>query len=262
MDIHTGRQRRFPALAIVVVSLILCIVPGQFYLSKLFPSLSGLAQINPSLVFLEIPVQLPVAIDLVLVPGLFLLLYPVVLLFNPFRPGIVCWRQSMQRIRRTFAGLFVLLCCVLAGGLIYYLVQDHLTTEIRNGINSMGFIADVHLAYPGHETIYLRGSLVLFVCFLIGLLICIRKIRKEPASQLTREQRMTPYERMLQEKRMNEKQLKQERINTSEHMAEKSWQPVRMDQEIIDPHRNGHAGVCYSQPVRTIRPEAMYFMPK
>ncbi|THU30208.1 hypothetical protein FAM09_30365 [Niastella caeni] len=258
MNTHAGRQRRFPAVAIVVVLFILCIVPGQFWITKQFPAISGLVQINPSLIFLDIPIHIPVAIDLILAPALFLLMYPLVILFFPSR------RQMLQRVRAAFTGFFILLCCVLLGGLIYYLVQDHLSMQVKNGINSLGIIADIHLSYPGHETIYLRGSLVLFVCFVIGLFICIRKIRKEPAGQLTREQRMTPYERMLQEKRMKEKQMMQETRKFQQedkHQADKSRKPDIMEQKTIVGGRHV-SGLCSSQPVMTIRPEAVYYMPK
>jgi hypothetical protein len=266
MDIHAGRQRRVPALAIALVILILCVVPGQFLITKQFPSISGLAQLNPSLVFLDIPIKMPVGIDLILVPALFILLYPVAILLYPLRPGILSWRQSLQRIQAAFTGLFLLLCCMLLGGLIYYLVQDHLTTQVRNGINSMGFIADIHLSYRGHETIYLRGSMVLLICFIIGMVIFVRKMRKEPGSQLTREQRMTPYQRMLQEKKLvkeQEKQMMQEaEMRLNGYHPDKSRKPATIEQVAFqqDPHHP--AQVCFSQPVSRLRPEAAYFMPR
>jgi hypothetical protein len=268
MDIHAGRQRRVPALAIALVILILCIVPGQFWITKQFPSISGLAQLNPSLVFLDIPIKMPVGIDLILVPALFILLYPVAILFYPLRPGILSWRQSLQRIQAAFTGLFILLCCLLSGGLIYYLLQDHLTTQVRNGINSMGFIADIHLSYRGQETIYLRGSLVLFICFVIGMVIFVRKMRKQPGSQLTREQRMTPYERMLQEKKLQkekEKQMMQEAERKIHgYHPDKSRKPAVIEQVAVqrnpDPHHPAH--LCFSEPVSRLRPEAAYFMPR
>src|SRR5436309_12628917 len=129
MDIYTSEQRRFPAAVTVVVLFILCVIAGQFWITKLYPSISGLVQINPIVVFLDIPVHLPIAIDLIVAPCLFLLIYPVVLLFYPPQR-----RRTIQRVRAAFTGLFVLLCCMLSGGLIYYLVQDHLSVQVRNGI--------------------------------------------------------------------------------------------------------------------------------
>lgn len=261
MDIDTGKRRQFPAVAISAVLILLCIVPGQFWASKTFPAVSGLVQINPSLIFLDIPTPLPFTIDLVLVLGLFLLIYPLVILLYPSRPGIPSWRQAIVRARNAFAGLFAVLFFVLSGGWIYYLVKDQLPINVRNGIDSMGINADIHLAYPGLEAIPLRGSLVLFICFLIGITIFIRKIRKEPgmrkAGRLTREQRMTPYERMIREKRMIQKDgMKNNGLNT-----EKSWQPVYPNVVASRPGWNDQSRLCYSQPVFTFTPMAVRYMP-
>lgn len=261
MDIDTGKRRQFPAVAISAVLILLCIVPGQFWASKTFPAVSGLVQINPSLIFLDIPTPLPFTIDLVLVLGLFLLIYPLVILLYPSRPGIPSWRQAIVRARNAFAGLLAVLFFVLSGGWIYYLVKDQLPINVRNGIDSMGINADIHLAYPGLEAIPLRGSLVLFICFLIGITIFIRKIRKEPgmrkAGRLTREQRMTPYERMIREKRMIQKDgMKNNGLNT-----EKSWQPVYPNVVATRPGWNDQSRLCYSQPVFTFTPIAVRYMP-
>lgn len=253
MDIHTGQQRRFPAVAIAIFLLILCIFPGQLLITKLFPSLSGLAQINPTLVFFDIPIQLPVVIDLILAPGLFLLVFPIVVLFFPSQRGVSRWRQASQKAGAALVGLFALLCCMLAGGSIYYLVHDHLTKQVQKGIDAMGINMALHLTYPGYETIYVRGSLVLLVCFIIGMVIFIRKIRKQPASLLTREQRMTPYERMLQEKRMNAKQMMQPK---EEHKINTGWK-----RETMQPAFNSHSRFCDSQPVIFLTPIAVNYLP-
>lgn len=245
MDAYAGRQRRFPIVAIVFVLFVLCVTASQFWVTRFFPQISGLVQINPSLVFLDIPIQLPVPIDLILVPALFLLSYPIITFFYPSRPGVPFWRQSVHRVRAACMGLFALLLCILAGGLIYYLVQDKLSTQVKNGINSMGIIAEIHLPWPGYEKIHLQGSMILFVCFLIGLAICIRKIRKEPPAQLTREQRMTPYERMLQEKRLQKKQYRQEQ-----------W-PVQEQQVVY----HGQQRLCSNHPVFSLKPQAVSYMP-
>ena len=264
---HTGRQRKFPAVAIVAILFLLCIMPGQALIANYLPKISGLAGINPSLVFLDIPAYLPVTIDLILVPGLFFLLYPFVILFYPSRPGISAGGQVIQRVGAVFAGLFALLFCVLSGGLIYYLVQDHLPMRVRNGIDSFGINADIHLPYPGYETIHLRGSAVLFVCFVIGMSICIQKIRKEPGMRksvkLTREQRMTPYQRMLKEKQpptgtaaINTRTTA---INTGKAAINRN--PVGVERRTTRPDRKSIPHLCYSEPVMAFRPEAVAYMP-
>jgi len=257
-------------VAIMVVLLGLCIYPGQLLITKLFPTVSGLAQIDPSVVFADIPTPLPITIDLILVPGLFLLLYPLVVLLYPLRPGILSWAQSLQRIKAAYMGLFILFCCVLTGGGIYYLVQNHLTTQVKNGINSIGFIADIHVAYGGQQTIYLRGSLVLLVCFIIGLVICIRKMRRGPAPGLTREQRMTPYQRMLRERKLllkeqqmpKEQQMMQEaEMRIGGYHPDKGQNTAILKRVNLQPERQGRSGYCDSKPVTRFRPEAIYFMP-
>lgn len=254
MDIHPAQQRRFPTVAMVVALLALCIYPGQYLLSKQFPQVAGLAQFKPGLVFLEIPVELPFVIDLVVTPVLFLLVYPLVMLLHPACSGIG------YRLKAAATGLFALFCCLLIGGLIYYLAQGYLTPEVRNGINSMGITADIHLAYRGDEAIPLRGSMILFIGFVIGTIICIKKLRKEPPKQLTREQRMTPYERMLQEKKMKDKQLTGEQRQAEYHAHVRNSFPL--EPELIQHDRHGRSYHCYSQPVSIFKPEATYFMPK
>lgn len=254
MDIHPAQQRRFPAVTMVVVLLALCIYPGQYLLAKQFPQLAGLAQFKPGLVFLEIPVQLPFVIDLVLTPVLFLLVYPLVMLLYPSCSGIG------YRFKAAITGLFALFCCLLIGGLIYYLAQSYLTNEVRTGINSMGMMADIQLAYPGYENIPLRGSMVLFLCFVIGTIILIRKLRKQPPTQLTREQRMTPYERMLQERKAKGKQFvpADREVVYNNHLHN----DFPLEPGLIQQDHRGRAYYCHSQPVRICKPEAMYFMPK
>src|SRR5882757_5039981 len=210
MDIHTGQQRPFPAVAIVSVLVLLCLFPGQHWIADLFPGISGLARIDPSLTILDIPVRIPVTVDLILVPGLFILSYLVVILFNPFRSGMSPWREAKQRLGAVFSGVFALLLCMASGALISYLARDYVPKSIRNGIDSLAINADIHLPYAGYEAIHLRGNVILLTFFFIGVAICVRQIKRAPGTRkvarLTREQRMTPYELMLREKRQLEKQ--------------------------------------------------------
>jgi hypothetical protein len=102
--------------------------------------------------------------------------------------------------------------------------------------------------------------MVLFLCFVIGIVIFIRKLRKEPPKQLTREQRMTPYQRMLQEKKMQGKQTQQEDRRVEYDYGRRNDFPL--EAELIHQDRHDGAYHCYSQPVRFFKPEAMYYMPK
>jgi len=242
MDVSQGKQRQFPVVAIVLVLLVLCVIPGQYWVARYFPTIAGRVQFSPSLVFLDIPVRLPFDIDMIVAPALFFLIYPLVIVFSPSR------RHVLQRVRAAFTGLFVLLSCTLAGGLIYYLVQNRLTTQVLTGINSLGINADIHLPYPGYDTLHLRGSLIVFLCFMTGLFIFLRKIRKAPVEGLTREQRMTPYDRMLQERRTQVKQ-QQQSIITEKPAVIRQVEHIRQ------------SGLCYCQPVIRFKPEALYYMP-
>jgi hypothetical protein len=110
---------------------------------------------------------------------------------------------------------------------------------------------------------------VLFIGFVIGMVICIRKIRKEPgmqkAGRLTREQRMTPYERIMQEKRTKEKQTMQEaRIRQNAAVAAKpaaNRAPVVRQERAARSGRNSPPALCCTQPVTAFKPEAVNYMP-
>jgi len=237
MGIHTGRQRPFPAVTIVSVLGLLCLFPGQRWIANLLPGIAGLARIDPSLTILDIPVHMPVRVDLILVPGLFILSYLVVILLYPSRSGISSWRRAIQRVGALFAGVFALSFCMASGALISYLSREHLPRPIRNGIESLGINANIHLPYAGYEDIHLRGNIILLACFIIGIAICIRQIRRAPGTRkkevrLTSEQRMTPYERMLREKRELEKQKGKDL-----------------------------PALCRRHPVLTIQPVAVNYMP-
>jgi hypothetical protein len=246
MGIRTGQKRPFPAVAIVSVLGILCLFPGQRWIANLFPGIAGLARIDPGLTILDIPVQIPVSVDLILVPGLFILSYWVVILLYPSRSGMFSWREAIQRVGAVFAGVFALLLCMASGALISYLSRDYFPRSIRNGIDSLGINADIHLPYAGYQDIHLRGNIILLVCFIIGIAICIRQIKRAPGTRkevrLTSEQRMTPYERMLREKRELEKQKATEARMTT-------------------PPRSKQSARCHHHPVLTIEPEAVNYMP-
>jgi hypothetical protein len=240
MGIHTGQRRPFPAVAIVTVLGILCLFPGQRWITTQFPRIAGLARIDPSLTILDIPVPIPVRVDLILVPGLFIVSYLVVILLYPSRSGMFSLREALQRLGAVFAGVFALLLCMATGALISYVSRDYLPKSIRNGIDSLAINADIHLPYGGYENLHLRGDVILLACFIIGIAIGVYKIKRTPGKRkvvrLTSEQRMTPYERMLREKRELEKQRAAEpRITTP--------------------------ALCRHHPVLTIEPEAVSYMP-
>ncbi len=239
MAIANGGQRPFPAVVIVVALFLVCLVPGQLWIAHLLPGIAGLAKIKASLIIRDISVPMPI-VDLILVPGLFILFYLVVILIYRGGLGRTVWGEIAQRFWAVFSGLFILLFCVALGGLISYLLQDHLTKDVRNAIDSLGANTEINLPYTGYKAIYLHGNLIALVCFVIGVALCIGKIKKAPVIRrtvkLTREQRMTPYQRMLREKRQ-----------------QGSAAPDR------SPNRS--PSLCRSQPLRTIEPEAVNYRP-
>lgn len=252
-------------MAIVSVLGLLCLFPGQRLITNLFPGIAGLARVDPGLTILDIPVQIPVRVDLILVPGLFILSYWIVTLLYPSRSGMFSLREAIQRVGAVFAGVFALLLCMASGALISYLSRDYLPRSIRNGIDSLGINADIHLPYPGYEDLHLRGNIIVLACFVIGIAIFIRQIKRAPGTRkvarLTPAQRMTPYERMLREKREPDKQKaadKQKAVDKQKAAEPRMTTPVRSKQETS---RKTAPALCRHHPVLTIEPEAVGYMP-
>lgn len=237
MNTNAGQERRVPAVAIVMV-LFAISVYCQHWVAGFVPTVAGLAQIHPTFIFLEIPVQLPFTIDLILAPALFLVLYPLVILFFPSGPGLPWWYQTSQRLKAALGGLAAVLISLLTGGGIYHFVQGYLPARVKTGIDTLGMNADIHLA--GYDAVPLRGSMVLGICFLIGMAIFIKKVSRRPALRLTREQRMTPYERMLREQKQPQPKF--------------TYQPKPVTP--ISSHQP-----CDAQPVFTLKPLAVGYMP-
>lgn len=270
MGIDPDRQRPFPTLVIVSALVLFCLFPGQGWIARLLPGIAGVATIDPSLTILDIPVRMPVTIDLVLVAGLFLLGYAVVILLYPSRPGMHSWREALQRIGAVFAGVSALLFCTAIGALISYLVKDHLPKSIRTGIYSLAINADTHVRYVGSGAFHLRGDVIILVCFIIGSAICIHKINKPPrvrkVIRLTREQQMTPYQRMLRERReLNQPRERRElnqRMPRERHELNQRTQSERRElNQRMAAEGERVPTRCYNRPVGTIQPDAVNYMP-
>ena len=59
---------------------------------------------------------------------------------------------------------------------LYYLVQDYLTKQVGNGIDSFGVRTDITLPWPSGDLIHLHGSMLQLVFFGIGLHIMAKRI--------------------------------------------------------------------------------------
>jgi hypothetical protein len=261
MATRSGGKRPFPALVIVSLLFLVCLFPGQRLIANLLPGISGLATITPGLTILDIPVHLPVAVDLILVPGLFILIYAIVILLYPSRRPASAWRELLPRIGAILAGSFILVFCMAAGHLLSDLLQDHLPTKIRNGINSLGINADIALPFSTYKPIHLPGNVISLLCLIIGIALFVGKISRTPATKkatpLTREQRMTPYERMLREKKAEGKTRQPAQQSTRQITPQPTSQPMR--QPAAKKPRT--KTLCHNQPLLTLEPEAVAYMP-
>ena len=174
MSTYSGQRR---PQYILLVLLAMAILLDRYLIAGLFPWAPGLAGVNPMLVFLDIPVPLPVVFDLP-VMGLFFFFYWLLLLSYPSRYGAVTWPELRKRLWTLFTGGLAILLCLVAGGGIFYLCSGLMSREVRNGIDSFGIQADLYTPIPDHEIIHLRGGMVLLICFFIGVRIFLKRTRR------------------------------------------------------------------------------------
>jgi hypothetical protein len=152
-------------LLLVALLLAISVLVEQYLLATLFPWIGGLGGIRPMIVFLDIPLALP-AIDWAPVSILFLILYSVVISRDLARKTV--WGA--------LTGWWVLLLCIMAGGGVFYLIQDSLPREVIKGIDSFGLQADLILPYPSAQLIHLHGSMLMLIFFIVGVFIVRRKL--------------------------------------------------------------------------------------
>ena len=279
------KERPFPALVIASLLFLACIYPGQYLIAQLLPGISGQATISPSLIIFDIPIHLPVTIDVILVAALFFLVYAAVILVFPSGRGGTTWRQTIPRLGSVLAGWFFFFFAAASTGLISYLVHDHLPRNIRNGIDSLGIAADISLPFSG--AIHLPGNVITLLGLIIGFAIVVAKIGTTPGQRktapLTREQRMTPYERMQREKkiaatgRQPASALKQPAATSKQSASVKpataapktsarqtSTKQNSRKQDTVK-QSNARPGtakpLCQNQPLHTLEPEAVAYMP-
>jgi hypothetical protein len=209
-----------------------CVYPGQGWVAHGFPGIAGLVTLTPGVTVLDIPVHLPFTIDLILVTGLFILSYLTVIVFESLLRRVPLGQELGHRLGGLLAGSFLLLLCLATGGLVAYGAQAYLPARIQKGVESLGIDADW---YSGGSPVHLHGNLITLLALAIGIILFVNQIRKTPETkrtvQLTREQRMTPYQRMIQERREQRPTLTRPR------------------------------SYCHSQPLLSLRPEAVNYRP-
>ena len=171
MSTTTGRKGSF---LLVTFLLLIAILLEQFWLSRFLPAWLGESgRVQPMIVFLDIPLRLPV-IDWIPVGALFIILYLVAVSHDIPRPhrGTILWNKGWA----LFAGWWILLLCIVAAGGLYYLVEDRLPRQVRNGIDSFGFRADIAIPFR-EDPIQLHGGMIMLIALLIGgraFLVCAR----------------------------------------------------------------------------------------
>lgn len=155
----SGRKGTFLLVSILLLISILL----EQWIARILPWLSELGGIRPMIVFLDIPLQFPFVIDWLPVGFIFVFFYAVVV--RPRRP----------RLWPLFSCWWLLLICMLTGGLAFYVLQDHLSRPVRNGIDSFGFRADIVLPYPSGEIVHMQGSMIMLVFVIIGWRLLVNK---------------------------------------------------------------------------------------
>jgi hypothetical protein len=121
-------------------------------------------------------------VDLELTLGLFPILLVFALLYSLWlasdrKRGSPTVSHDQVRIRfwKVFLGVLAIPCLILGGGIVYNLVHGYLPKDLCNGIESMGFNADVYVIGRGDEALHLNGSLVLLSCLFAGIHIFRKK---------------------------------------------------------------------------------------
>ena len=160
---------------LVVILLVISILLEQA-IAGIFPLLSQLGGVRPMIVFLDIPLETPVAIDWLPVGFIFMIFYSIVVRRGAHDTAIAA--EGAGRFSRGWAVLgrwWLLLILMLTGGGIYYGLSGFLPRDIRKGIESFGMRADLTLPYPSGETIHLNGSMIMLVFFVLGWRFLINK---------------------------------------------------------------------------------------
>lgn len=200
-----GRRGSF---LLVAPLLVIAILLEQLCLVRFFPWLGEMGGIQPMIIFLDIPLRLPM-IDWIPVGIIFVFFYLVVvapelsryrsvgaiteghggsLYSTPSRGqyyglsrGQYYGPSRGQLLRKqgwgVFTGWWVLLIFLIMAGGLYYLIEEQLPRQIRNGIDSFGIRADIALPYPLEGVLHLHGGMLMFIALLFGGRFLLRQAR-------------------------------------------------------------------------------------
>jgi hypothetical protein len=159
-------------LLFVGMLLLVSVLLEQYAIAPFFPWIDKLGGFRPMLVFLDIPLELP-KIDWLPVSILFAIGYSIAI-----APGLsrIGQREALRKkVWQAMTAWWLLSLLLVAGGGIYFLVQDYLPKQVGNGIDSFGMRADITLPWPYEHLIHLHGSMLLLIFFLIGTFILSRR---------------------------------------------------------------------------------------
>jgi hypothetical protein len=166
MQAASGRRR--PLLTVLVL-LVISVLLDRFLIAVLCPWIPSMGGISLMVVFLDIPVALPM-IDPLPVAVLFSLFYSMI----PVRLGGL----EGVRLSNIWTGVFILACWMAAGALIYHFSQEFLPRQVRNGIDSFGIHADINTPFMEYSILHLRGGFILLLCFIIGGRTLVKRINR------------------------------------------------------------------------------------
>jgi hypothetical protein len=165
-------------MLIVLVLLVISILLDKYLIAVLCPWVSSLGGFSLMIVFLDIPLALPL-IDPLPVAVLFSLFYSMTPVGAPVRQGTGAQGGVQgERLSRLWGGVIILACWMLAGALIYYFAEGFLPRQVRNGIDSFGIHADINTPFPEYSILHLRGGFILLLCFIIGGRTLIKRINR------------------------------------------------------------------------------------
>jgi len=160
MNADYGRRR---PMIIVLVLFVIAILLDRYLIARLCPWVTSFGGISLMVVFLDIPLALPMIDPL-----------PVAVLFSLF----YSMAPVSDRLSRFWGGVIVLACWMLAGALIYHFTQGFLPRQVRNGIDSFGIHADIHTPFEEYSTLQLRGGIILLLCFIIGGRTLVKRVNR------------------------------------------------------------------------------------
>jgi uncharacterized membrane protein YjgN (DUF898 family) len=193
MQVAIHQRRHFYA---VLVILCIAILLDQSWIAKWAPWFSNLIGFNFIPVILGIPVNMELTLGLLPILGLFAIMYGLFLKSTRKNSNSSISTREVKKIFwNVLLGLLAIPFCVLLFGTVYFLVRDHLSRNLCNGIESIGLNADIYLFGRSDDAIHLKGGILLLGGFLTGVYI----FRKQVNSIHARRQEHLPIQEKVLE---------------------------------------------------------------